>query len=49
MKTRSDKGKVKEKYKSYASNTKNPKISLEEMERIMEEMSFELSKLILEK
>jgi hypothetical protein len=49
LKKRSDKGKQKEEYKSSASNTKNQKISLEEMERKMEEMSSELSKLRLEK
>jgi hypothetical protein len=46
---RSDKGKKKEEYKSFSSNTKNQKISLEEMIRKMEEMSSELSKLKLEK
>jgi hypothetical protein len=49
LKKRSDKGKLKEEYKSSASNTKNQKISLEETARKMEEMSFELSKLRLEK
>jgi hypothetical protein len=49
LKNRSYKGKKNEEYKSSSSNTKNQKISLEEMERKMEEMSYELSKLRLEK
>jgi hypothetical protein len=49
LKKRSDKGNIKEEYKSFAYNTKSQKIFLEDMARNMEEISFELSKIILEK
>jgi hypothetical protein len=49
LKKRSNKGNLKEEYKSSSSNTKNKKFSLEEMARKMEEMSSEFSKLRLEK